>query len=96
MWQIGKHRLICGDCREFATVEKLLAGARVNVCITSPPYATQREYDSTSGFKPVRPDEYVDWYRDVAANIAAVLAADASCFLTHGHPTDRGRVSKDY
>src|ERR1017187_7585181 len=45
VWQIGKHRLICGDCRDLAVVEKLLARARAAVAITSPPYATQREYD---------------------------------------------------
>ena len=46
VWLIGSHRLICGDCRDFAVVERLMAGVRANVCITSPPYATQREYDS--------------------------------------------------
>jgi hypothetical protein len=74
LWTIGPHRVICGDCRDAATVQNLLGGARANVCITSPPYATQREYDSASGFKPVPPDEYVAWYADVAANIAAVVA----------------------
>jgi DNA modification methylase len=81
VWAIGKHRLICGDCRDHSVVEKLFAGARANVVITSPPYATQREYDSSSGFRPIPPEEYVGWYRDVAANIAAVLANDASYFL---------------
>ena len=51
------------------------------MCITSPPYATQREYDPASGFKPVPPDEYADWYRTVAENICAVLADDGSYFL---------------
>ena len=67
VWLVGKHRLICGDCRDLETVLKLLDGARVNVAITSPPYATQREYDASSGFKPIRPEEYVAWYADVAA-----------------------------
>jgi hypothetical protein len=54
-------------------VARLLDGSRANVVITSPPYATQREYDPASGFKPVPPDEYCDWFRDVATNVAAVL-----------------------
>ena len=62
VWLIGRHRLICGDCRDAAVVGKLMAGASANVAITSPPYATQREYDPTSGFKPVPPEEYVEWY----------------------------------
>ena len=47
VWLIGPHRLICGDCRDAAVVGKLMAGASANVAITSPPYATQREYDPT-------------------------------------------------
>jgi len=59
VWLIGRHRLICGDCRDTATVENLMAGAAsANLAITSPPYATQREYDPSSGFKPVPPEEY--------------------------------------
>ena len=81
VWLIGNHRLICGDCRDFHVIEKVLEGTRANVVITSPPYATQREYDSTSGFKPVPPEEYSDWFRDVAANIQAILAPDGSYFL---------------
>jgi hypothetical protein len=53
IWAIGRHRIICGDCRDSGTVAQLLDGARANVVITSPPYATQREYDPASGFKPV-------------------------------------------
>lgn len=90
LWQIGPHRLICGDCRDLATVQKLLDGRRPSVCITSPPYATQREYDTTSGFKPIPPDEYVAWYRDVAANVAAVLAEDGSYFLNIKEHADEG------
>ncbi len=81
VWLIGSHRLICGDCRDHAVVEKLMLGARANVAITSPPYASQRQYDPASGFKPVPPDEYVEWFRAVAANIESVLAPDGSYFL---------------
>ncbi|MCL4853172.1 MAG: ParB N-terminal domain-containing protein, partial [Bryobacteraceae bacterium] len=81
VWLIGPHRLICGDCREFRTIDRLLNGTRANVAITSPPYASQRAYDPLSGFRPVPPEEYVKWFRDVAANIAAILAEDGSYFL---------------
>src|ERR1039457_6863848 len=92
VWQIGKHRLICGDCRDLAVVEKLLAGARAAVAITSPPYATQREYDPASGFTPVPPEEYSGWFHPVAENIAAVLAPDGSyCLNIHPHAEDGER-----
>ena len=90
VWLIGPHRLVCGDCRDTAVVEKLMAGASANVAITSPPYATQREYDPSSGFKPIPPEEYVEWFLDVAANIAAVLADDGSYFLNIKAHADDG------
>jgi hypothetical protein len=93
VWLIGPHRLICGDCRDLGTVKKLLEGARANVCITSPPYATQREYDATSGFRPVPPDQYVAWYADVAANVAAILAPDGSYLLNIKEHADEGERS---
>jgi len=98
IWLISKHRLVCGDCRDFATVQRLLAGARANLVITSPPYATQREYDSSSGFKPIPPEEYVDWYRAVAAGVESILAADGSYFLNikeHAENGERSLYVKD-
>ncbi len=93
VWVIGNHKLICGDCRDFAAVQKLFDGRRANVVITSPPYASQRAYDPASGFKPVAPDEYVAWYADVAANIAAMLADDGSYFLNIKEHADHGQRS---
>jgi DNA modification methylase len=67
-----------------------MAGARANVAITSPPYATQREYDPSSGFKPVPPEEYVAWFRAVAAGVESVLAPDGSYFLNIKAHADEG------
>jgi hypothetical protein len=53
LWLIGQHRIVCGDCRDASVVAKLFEGRKANVVVTSPPYATQREYDPASGFRPV-------------------------------------------
>jgi len=90
VWLIGPHRLICGDCRDFNVIEKLLDGKHANVVVTSPPYATQREYDPTSGFQPVPPDEYCEWFRVVATNIQTILALDGSYFLNIKAHADEG------
>lgn len=81
IWILGPHRIICGDCRDFGTVEKLLAGERVNVAFTSPPYASQRAYDESSGFRPIPPGEYVDWFEDVQSGVRAVLESDGSWII---------------
>lgn len=82
LWLLGgKHRLLCGDCRDAAAWERLLGGERVNVCFTSPPYASQRKYDESSGFKPIPPDEYVAWWEPLQANVRNHLAGDGSFFV---------------
>ena len=78
---VGGHRILCGNAATSADVEVVLAGERANVVFTSPPYASQRAYDKASGFKPIRPDEYVDWYRNIAANVMVALADDGSYFM---------------
>lgn len=81
VWLLGPHRILCGDCREPADVARLLNGATVNVAFTSPPYADRRTYDESSGFRPIPPDEYVEWFAPVAANVAEHLAGDGSWFV---------------
>jgi DNA modification methylase len=80
IYQLGKHRLMCGDCKDYGSIEELLNGKQINIAITSPPYASQRTYDESSGFKPIGVDDFVEWYADVASNIMANLADDGSYF----------------
>jgi len=80
VWLLGKHRVMCGDCKSLSDVDKVVNERTINLVVTSPPYAAQREYDTSSKFKPIHPDEYVNWYQDVASNIMANLADDGSYF----------------
>lgn len=81
VWLLGQHRVLCGDCRNPDHVALVLDGASVHVAFTSPPYADRREYDESSGFRPIPPDEYVEWFAPVSANVAAHLADDGSWFV---------------
>lgn len=81
LWKLGGHRLLCGDCRDPGVLEALMGGEPANLAFTSPPYADRREYDEASPFRPVPPDEYVDWFEPVAANVKRVLASDGSWFV---------------
>lgn len=93
VYQLGPHRLICGDCRELDTVATLMDGQEINVAFTSPPYASQRKYDESSGFKPIKPDAYVEWFEAVQANVRAHLAADGSWFVNIKEHSDDGQRS---
>src|ERR1035441_836224 len=87
-----RHKLICGDSRDREVVAQLFDGAKANVVITSPPYASQRKYDESSDFRPIPPERYIDWYKAVADNIADVLAPDGSyCLNIRAHCEDGQR-----
>jgi hypothetical protein len=38
LWQIGEHRLICGDCTDAATVARVMDGERADMVYFDPPY----------------------------------------------------------
>ena len=43
VWQLGRHRLMCGDSTDKADVLKLLNGARADMVFTDPPYGVNVE-----------------------------------------------------
>lgn len=81
VWILGNHRVMCGDCRDDQDVNELIKETKINIAFTSPPYAEQRKYDEKSAFKPIHPDQYVDWFADVASNVQKHLANDGSWFV---------------
>lgn len=38
VWQLGEHRVICGDCTDPAVVGRLMGGERAELMVTDPPY----------------------------------------------------------
>jgi len=45
LWQLGEHRIICGDCTDKAVVDRVMGGETARLCFTSPPYADARNYE---------------------------------------------------
>jgi site-specific DNA-methyltransferase (adenine-specific) len=79
LWLLGEHRVLCGDAS--GDLSRLFAGAVAQLVVTSPPYASQRKYDEASGFRPIAPETYEEWFEPIQANIASVLAPDGSYLL---------------
>ena len=38
IWQLGRHRLMCGDSTDAATVDRLMDGVKADMVFTDPPY----------------------------------------------------------
>ena len=75
IWQLGAHRLICGDSIDPAVVAALMADDQARLCFTSPPYGQQRNY--TQGI--------ADWdalMRGVFANLP--MATDGQVLVNLG------------
>jgi DNA modification methylase len=47
IWELGKHRVMCGDATDRADAEALVGGARMAACWTDPPYNV--DYEGTAG-----------------------------------------------
>ena len=43
IWELGEHRLMCGDAADFSDVSLLMAGAEADLIITDPPYNVDYE-----------------------------------------------------
>jgi len=43
LFEIGNHRLICGDCTDPAIVARLMGGEKAGACVTDSPYGINRE-----------------------------------------------------
>jgi DNA modification methylase len=52
IWQLGNHRLMCGDSTDKATVDKLMNGEKADMVFTDPPY---NQSASSGGLTDKRP-----------------------------------------
>lgn len=69
IWQLGAHRIACGDSRDASLVESLFAGAAPQLMVTDPPYGVEydpewrhrRGVNASARKGKIRNDEIADW-----------------------------------
>lgn len=71
LWQLGKHRLLCGSSTEQKDVDKLLDGQHSKLLFTSPPYSDMREYNGNKDLSVENISTFIDRYKS-HADIQAV------------------------
>lgn len=77
LWILGEHRLLCGDSTSAKDVERLMDGARADLCFTSPPYGQQRDYTKEGKAK------VADWDGLMQGVFANLPMADAGQVLVN-------------
>lgn len=86
LWQIGKHRLLCGDSTSPEDVTRLLGGEKPKLMVTDPPYGVEYDphwRDESLNDEPaiageIENDDIIDWsaaYRLAPCDVAYVWHA---------------------
>jgi len=92
LWQLGNHRLLCGDATKKDDVERLMGGEKADMVFTDPPYGIDIVHrgrvgtTSMLGFvgiekKPVRSLAHARAYRPIKNDDKPF---DPSCILEYG------------
>jgi len=45
LWQVGRHRLLCGDSTKAENAARVMGNEKINVCVTDPPYGMGLDTD---------------------------------------------------
>ena len=73
IWQLGNHRLICGDCTDISTLDALMGGVRADMVFTDPPYGYN--YQSNMRIKTQKfdvlenDDKILDFFPNIIGNV---------------------------
>ena len=84
LWQLGNHRLYCGDSTKKETYDLLMAGKLANLVVTDPPYNVN--YEGNAGKiknDNMGNDAFYQFLFDSFFNMEKVMADDASIYVFH-------------
>ena len=84
VWQLGRHRLVCGDSTVAETYDMLLGEEKVNLVITDPPYNVN--YEGSAGKiknDNMEDDNFYNFLFDAFSNTEKCMTDDASIYVFH-------------
>ena len=92
LWQLGRHRLLCGDSRAATDMDALMQGAQVDLLFTDPPYnvaidghvcglgaVKHREFAFASG--EMSSSQFSAFLSDTLSNMSRVMRDGAIAFV---------------
>lgn len=80
IYQLGRHKLMCGDSTKIEDVEKLMGGVRADMVFTDPPYGVDYEGKTKDKLK-IENDTTTAIFGQVLPNFIAVSKAGASYYV---------------
>lgn len=91
IWQLGNHRLMCGDSTIISDVEKLMNGEKADLLFTDPPYGVSYEKKTKEVLKTktytkiqnddLTLDQFQDFLYDVFTNARTQLKETSSYYV---------------
>lgn len=84
VYQLGEHRLMCGDSTSLTDVQKLVGGVQIDLLLTDPPYNV--DYQGTAG--KIKNDNMEDgafrqFLTDAFSNAAMVMKPAGAFYIWH-------------
>ena len=87
IYQLGDHRLICGDSTDINVINRLMDGAKVDLYITDPPYNVDYEGKTKDALKiqndHMEDDKFRQFLRDAFVTADTVMRAGAVFYIWH-------------
>lgn len=87
IYQLGKHRLMCGDSTDFGAVSDLMDGKEADMIFTDPPYNVAYEGKTKEALTiqndSMSNDDFYKFLYDVHANMCAVTKAGGAIYVCH-------------
>lgn len=85
IWQVGRHRLMCGDATSEEDVVALMDGKKANLIVSDPPYGVS--FTSSDGLTiqndSIKGEEFYNFLLQAFKNMAAHLEKGGAAYIFH-------------
>ena len=92
LWQLGNHRLICGDSTDVDVIDRLMGGAEADMVFTDPPYniASDSKNFAADCSKSMQDLSNAEWDKDfnildALGSLFTVLSDNVSVYICTSH-----------